>query len=409
MRLGYVLKKFPRISETFILNEILALQRLGAEVTIFSLHTPDDGAFHRGVADLSGPVVYLPERDSGDLLSRLRAAPDSWAAIAPRFTAALGDLVATNRPDAWTVLASALEIASHARSRGIEHLHAHFATVAAWTARTAASFADLPFSFTCHAKDIYSANVDAKHFTRLADPARFVVTVCEANRDYLRERLLTTSSTEIVTLYNGIDLQLFHPDVPTVEREPLVLGVGRLVPKKGFRYLIEAMAHLRREGSSVRCVIVGEGEERAALEQLIRTHGLTGVDLLGVRTQDEVRAWMSRATAFVLPCVVDQDGNRDALPTVLLEALASGVPAISTDVAGVGEIVDRGSAGMLVPQRDVRALATALQRLLADEPLRTTLAARGRERAEQFFDLRSNASRLLGTFAAERGCMVRNP
>lgn len=400
MHIGYVLKKFPRASETFILNEILALQRRGVDVTVFSLHKPDDGVFHRGLAELRRPVVYLPVRKSDGWLQFLQQQRGELLARAPELVAEFGDLLAAHRPDLWQVLGFALDLAAACRQRGVQHLHAHFATVAAYAARGAARLAGLPFSVTCHAKDIYRDGVVPAQFQSLLAPSAFVVTVCEANRGWIRAQLAGDTPLDLRVLYNGVDTGLFHPDARQPARLPTVLGVGRLVEKKGFHVLLAALAQLQEQGLRPRCVLVGDGEERLPLETMAARLQLGQVEFAGLRTHDEVRTAILASTVMVLPCIVGQDGNRDALPTVLLEALAAGLPVVSTPVGGVEEIVDGGRSGLLVPEGDATALATVLGALLRDPARQAELARAGRQRATTCFDLDRNVRVLAEWFAA---------
>jgi glycosyltransferase involved in cell wall biosynthesis len=400
MHIGYVLKKFPRASETFVLNEILALQRHGAKVTVFSLNRPDDGVFHRGLAELQLPVVYLPTRKPDAWLLHLR---QHHALLRERSSALLGefdDLLQAGRPDLWAVLGQGIDLALLARQHGVQHLHAHFATVAAYAARTAGALADVSFSVTCHAKDIYRTGIVPAQFQSLLARSAFVVTVCEANRQWIRSTLTGGRPIDLRVLYNGVDTTLFHPRHRRPAAEPTVLAIGRLVEKKGFHLLFDALARLAGDGLRPRCVLVGDGEERAALAAQAQRLGLRHVEFAGMRTHDEVRGHIERATMMVLPCIIGQDGNRDALPTVLLEALAAGLPVVSTPIGGVEEIVADGDAGLLVPAGEVAPLADAIARLCRDDGERQRLAARGRARAEQCFDLQRNTGTLAGWFAA---------
>ncbi|MFT4511426.1 MAG: colanic acid/amylovoran biosynthesis glycosyltransferase [Planctomycetota bacterium] len=406
MHVGYILKKFPRASETFILNEILALQRQGVEVTVFSLHKPDDGVFHRGLADLQRPVVYVAPRKGDGWLAYLRENIDRFSLLAPQLLGQLQDMLRAGRQDVWNVLGWAIDIAAAAEEHGVAHFHAHFATVAAHTARAAAAIAGLPFSVTCHAKDIYRTGIDPASFQSLLAPANFVVTVCEANRRWIQAQLAPEGSIPLLVLYNGVDTTHFDVRHRQPATEPFVLAVGRLVEKKGFHHLLDALSALSREGVSPRCLIVGDGDERDALKLQCQSLGLDRVEFLGMRTQDEVRELMLSATMLVLPCIIGEDGNRDALPTVLLEALASGLPAISTAVGGVEEILDDGRAGLLVPAGEVAPLAECIARLWSADDLRQELAAKGRARALSHFDLMANVARLRGFMfpSVKRAC-----
>ncbi len=398
-RIGYVLKKFPRNSETFILNEILELERQGVEVTVFSLNRPDDGVFHRALSELRRPVVYLPTRKTDATLANLRSQLPMLRSSVQGLWREFEDLIASGRPDVWQVLGWGIDVAAMARERGIERLHAHFATVAAHVARVAHNLTGMPFSVTCHAKDIYRDGVTAARFTALLGRSDFVVTVCEANKRYILERL-GGDALDVRVLYNGVDTHAFHPRNRAPERTAHVLGVGRLVEKKGFHLLLEALGRMAAQGTRPRCSIVGDGEERSRLEKQAHQLGLDHVTFLGMRTQDEVRALMQQASLMVLPCIIGTDGNRDALPTVLLEAMAAGLPVMSSPVGGVEEIVDHGRAGVLVAPGDVEALARAMTALLADPAKLDSLAAVGRDRAASHFDLATNVSTLRSWFGA---------
>lgn len=399
MHIGYVLKKFPRASETFILNEILALQRHGVDVTVFSLNRPDDGVFHRGLADLKRPVVYLPVRKSDAWLPLLRQHRGLLATNAGKLFAEFDDLLGAARPDVWSLLGQGLDLALLCKQHGIQHLHAHFATVAAYAARAASSLASVPFSVTCHAKDIYRDGIVPAHYQSLLRSTSFVVTVCEANRQWIETQLAGDSGLDLRVLYNGVDTTVFHPSQRRPAAAPMLLGVGRLVEKKGFHVLLDALALLAKDSIRPRCVLVGDGEERQKLEAQCARLGLRDVEFAGMRNHEEVRAMVEQAHAMVLPCIIGQDGNRDALPTVLLEALAAGLPVVSTAIGGVEEIVDDGRAGVLVPIGESAPLAAAIAELLRDPARQRALAAAGRARAERFFDLTENTATLQGWFA----------
>ena len=404
MHVGYVLKKFPRNSETFILNEVLELQRAGAEVTVFSLNRPDDGVFHRGLSDLQRPVVYLSGRKPADWLNLFRQNHSFLSDNKDQLWAEFEYLLMAERPDTWNILSMGMDLALRARQLGIQRLHAHFATIASYVSRAAHAVSGLPYSVTCHAKDIYREGVTGDRFTALLKQAQFVVTVCEANRRYIEEHRDPDGVLDLRVLYNGVDVSMFNPESRTADNEPTILSVGRLVEKKGFHILLDAMAQLKQDGLTPRCWILGDGEDREMLHNKQRDLGLDNVEFLGMRNQDDVRSYMARATLMALPCIIGTDGNRDALQTVLLEALASGLPIISTPVGGVEEIADHGKAGVIVPPGDAASLAKSIKDLLHDPNRQRELAQSGRERAEGCFDLATNVRRLLSWF--EQG---RNP
>ncbi|MFQ5946240.1 MAG: glycosyltransferase family 4 protein, partial [Anaerolineae bacterium] len=249
----------------------------------------------------------------------------------------------------------------------------------------------IPYSFTAHAKDIYHESVDAALLKEKILGARFVITVSEYNRRHLAELAGEDLTGKILRLYNGIDMTRFQPD-PSIYREPdLILAVGRLVEKKGFHHLVQACRLLQDRGCPFQCVIVGDGPEHAPLAQQIITLGLQDrVVLVGALSQERVLDTLKRATVMALPCLVSATGDRDGLPTVLLEALAVGLPAISTTLAGIPEIIDHGKTGLLVPPGDPMLLAKAIEEVLANPDLQERLAREGRSKAEEAFNIRKN-------------------
>lgn len=397
VHVGYVLKVYPRLSETFIVNEILELERQGARVTVFSLRLPHEGRFHEKLARVAADVVYLPAMTTHDLAAFAVERAAELAPVRMRLGGALWDILASGEVRRIKHFSQAVALHLEATQRGVRHLHAHFATSSTAVAALASELSGIPFSFTAHAKDIY---LDAHDLSLLEDRlrrARFAVTVCDANLRHLREEFGGTGRVE--RIYNGLDLEELRPSVTrTATAVPVILGVGRLVPKKGFDTLVEACAGLVKEGASFRCRIVGDGAERAVLENKVRAVGLERhVELTGACPNGAVHRMMAEADVVALPCRVAEDGNRDALPTVLLEALALGTPAVSTPVTGIPEILGN-EAGALVPPDDPAALAAALRRFLGDPTLRRACGAAGRARVERLFDVRRNVARLHELF-----------
>jgi glycosyltransferase involved in cell wall biosynthesis len=394
-RIGYVLKMYPRFSETFVLTEILALQDQGTELDIFSLRPPTDGRFHEALSRVQAPVTYLPMPGKP---------PEIWAALSgarelhrERFDACVGELLDAPPMDAC----QAVLLAGLVRERGITHLHAHFGTVSAAVARLAARIAGITYSVTLHAKDIFHESVDDGELADRISDAAAVVTVSDFNERYLRERY-GDAAHSLVRIYNGIDLEAFAPSRPD-DRPPLVVGVGRLVEKKGFHHLVDAVALLRDRGRPIRLELVGGGAEEEALRARVAALDLDDrVTFHGPLTQAETRERMRAAAVLAAPCVVGVDGNRDGLPTVILESLALGTPVVATPVTGIPEAVLDGQTGFLVPEGDTAALADALDRLVEDAELRCRIAEQGRRHVEERFDTRKNTRQLrevLGTLA----------
>jgi colanic acid/amylovoran biosynthesis glycosyltransferase len=204
-----------------------------------------------------------------------------------------------------------------------------------------------------------------------------------------------------VRIYNGLDLGQFSPNGTVRADPPLVLAVGRLIEKKGFGDLIRACAVLRGEGHTFRCRIVGKGPLESELRHQVRDLRLEGwVELAGPMSRDALLELYPLAAVVAAPCVVGSDGNRDGLPTVLIEAMALGVPVVSTDVTGIPELVEHDRTGIIVPQHAPEELAGAIGQLLADSTRARRLAQAGREKVEQEFDLGTNVAQLRGLFEA---------
>jgi colanic acid/amylovoran biosynthesis glycosyltransferase len=392
-RVGYVVKTYPRFSETFIVTEILAHEAAGQALEIFALRPPSDTHFQNLISLVRSPVTYIDAepRRASDLWDMLREAgesvPGGWAG-----------LEAAREHDMRDVYQSLL-LVREARARGITHLHAHFASVATTVAALAAHFGGLSFTFTAHAKDIFHESVDAAQLRSKLASAKGVVTVSDYNVAYLRRTFGIAAST-VRRVYNGLDLDRF-PFTAPIARPPVIVAVGRLVEKKGFADLVTACAQLREQGREFRCMIIGSGPLRDALHAQIEQLGVGGhVELLGPRPQSEVVQHVRDAAVFAAPCIDGADGNRDGLPTVLLEAMALGTPCVSTDVTGIPEIVRDGETGLLVPQRDVAGLTRAIDGLLAEPALGVALAERARRLMEDEFDIHRNTVHLRALFRA---------
>jgi colanic acid/amylovoran biosynthesis glycosyltransferase len=391
-RVGYVMKVYPRFSETFIVNEILAHEAAGLDVHVFSLRLPQETHFQDVLARVRAGVTYLGEGalKAEEFWRALRAAahlPGYEAGLAAAHAATAGEVQA------------ALALAQTIRARGLEHLHAHFASSATTVARIAAAFAGITYSFTAHAKDIFHESVSHDDLARKLADAAGVVTVSDYNLEYL-QRTFGRAAAHVRRVNNGLELARF-PYAPPAGRPRRVVAVGRLVEKKGFAVLIEACALLEQRGAAVECQVIGGGELEEALRAQIARLGLAHrVTLTGPQPQAAVVKAVSEAGVLAMPCVVGGDGNRDGLPTVLLEAMALGTPCVSTDVTGIPEVIEDDRTGLLVGQHDAPALASAIERLLDDPALQLRLAASARRQIERHFDGQRTAAELRELFAS---------
>ncbi len=392
-QVGYVLKRYPRYSETFIINEIRAHEAAGWQVDVFSLRPATDTFFHEQVDRVQASVTYLPAQGitAGHLWSAMEAAHAAFGGLDDVWDAGRSSEAPIND------LVQAIVLAVEVRRRGLRHLHAHFASAAATVARIAARVAGISYSLTAHAKDIFHESVRHDDLqTKLGDAAA-VVTVSDYNRDFLT-RTLALSAQKVHRIYNGIALDQF-PFRDPMERPPRIVAVGRLVEKKGFADLIEACRMLAATHRSWSCEIIGGGDQEPYLREQIQRVGLGDrIILRGPQPTSEVIRAIQSAAVLAAPCVVGCDGNRDGLPTVLLEAMALGTPCVATDVTGIPEVLHDGETGLAVPQHDPPALAAAIARLLDDGPLRANLARRARRHIEQQFNVHCNTARLRALF-----------
>jgi colanic acid/amylovoran biosynthesis glycosyltransferase len=388
---AYLLQVFPKYSETFIVNEVLEHQNQGRPVRVLSLRLPREGRFHGCLRDLEDAAEYITE-SFWENPTKIREA--AWSALkhGASSMARVGRIWGSRDVlfrDVW----QALLVRRWASRRKVRHLHCHFGGFAATVAALSRMMGGPSFSVTLHAHEIFRDNVNQRHLRRIIDLSAFCVTVSQFNAHHLVDQL-GADPAKVRVLYNGIPFDRFaFREGP---REPgTILAVGRLIEKKGFVYLIRACKALADKGLLHRCDIVGEGREEGSLKSEIKKLGLGDrVQLAGAWPQERVADALSRYSAFALPCIRATDGNMDALPTVLLEAMASGCPIVSTRLSGIPEIVDDGRSGLLVEPNDDNALATALEVVLSDTARATAMSLEGRRRAEELFDVRKSVATL---------------
>lgn len=391
----YVLKRYPRLTETFILNEIRAMERLGERLHIFSLLPPEPPPHHPMVAEVRAPVYAPPTRFPAQVRRVLVAHARAFAAAPLRYLATLGlalrrTLTSRHPISLWRQFARAGVLASLCRRAGARHIHAHFANAPTSVAHFAHRMSGIPFSFTAHAKDIYLSRPAI--LRRHLHAAEFVATCTAYNADYLRQIAPGLDPRRVHLVYHGIDLENFAPaEAPAVRtgaHRAQILSVGRLVPKKGHEDLLAACARLRADGVDFECEIVGDGPLRTALAAEVQRLGLRErVRFSGSMTHRDLLGRYRQADLFVLAPRIAEDGDRDGIPNVIAEAMAVGVPVVASDVSGIPELVRHGQTGLLAPSRDPVALAAAMRRLLTDETLAAHLARTARSVLAREFDL----------------------
>jgi glycosyltransferase involved in cell wall biosynthesis len=399
---AFVLKGYQRLSETFIAQEIRALERRGLDIRIVSLRHPTDPADHPVHREIEAPVDYLPEY-LGDDWRRVRRA---WrkARRLPGYRAArtlwLRDLRREPTRNRIRRFGQALVLAVELPA-GIGHLHAHFLHTPASVARYAAAMRGLPWSCSAHAKDIWTTPAWDKA-EKLAD-LDWLVTCTAVGRDHLAA--LAPDPARVMLAYHGLDLDRFPPpdDAPPPDGGPVtILSVGRAVEKKGYEDLLDALGALPDE-PAWRFVHIGGGERLAALKARAAALGIgERIEWLGAQPQETVLARYRSADLFVLASRIAADGDRDGLPNVLVEAQSQGLACIATRVSAISELIRDGETGLLVPPEAPKALAEAMARLIARPDLRRRLGAAGRERVTDAFSLDACLDPIAARFGLKR-------
>ena len=400
-RIGVVLKGYPRLSETFIAQELAALERRGLALALFSLRHPTDAATHPVHGEIAAPVVYLPEylRDEPRRVLRAWRAARRLPGYRAAFAAWRADLARDRTASRVRRFGQALVLAAELPA-DVGHLHAHFLHTPASVTRYAATMRGLPWSVSAHAKDIWTTP-DWEKREKLAACA-WATTCTLANAVHLRA--LAPDPARVDLVYHGIDAKRFPPrrdreaGAPAGARPVVILSVGRAVEKKGYDDLLPALAQLPA-ALDWRFEHVGGGPELESLAAEARALGIAPrITWFGALTQPDVLARYRAADVFVLSSRVAGDGDRDGLPNVLMEAQSQGLPCVATAVSGIPELIEDGVTGLLVPPRDRAALAAAIARLVADPALRARLGDAGRERTLSDFALERGIDRLVARF-----------
>jgi glycosyltransferase involved in cell wall biosynthesis len=403
--IAIVLKGYPRLSETFIAQELLALEQRGFSLALYSLRHPTDEATHPVHSQIRAPVTYLPEYLHHDVARVWRA----WHKVRslPGYRGAFAAWRRDLRRDATRNrvrrFGQALVLAAELPAR-VAHLHAHFLHTPASVARYAAMMRGLAWSCSAHAKDVWTLP-DWEKREKLAASA-WTATCTACNAEHLRG--LATPDANIDLVYHGIDAVRFPAPrgtrLPSDGHDPgapvAILTVGRAVDKKGFDDLLHALARLD-ERQHWRLSHVGGGPLLPQLRAIARDLGIAErVRWLGPQAHAAVLEAYRSADIFVLPSRVAGDGDRDGLPNVLLEAQSQRLACVSTRVSGIPELIVDGVTGLLVEPRAPAELARALDRLIGDPSLRRALGDAGYARTTSAFSLEAGADRLAARFAA---------
>lgn len=389
--LGMLLKGYPRISESFISSEILLLEQLGIAIEIYSLKQPRESFAHRNVKQIRADVTYLPEYVIPNLWTLARSNTRLAVRLGRHYFACLGRALSRSwQRNTTATLRHFLQAGHLCRvrllDRPIEHLHAHFCHTPTSVALFASELIGIPFSFTAHAKDIYTSRPD--QLRRKLAQAAFVVTCTRFNAHYLSQ--FTNGSTPIHVIYHGIDPSFFTFEAAQLSTPPYqILSVGRLVAKKGYDDLLVALKMLQDADLDFQFTHIGSGEQAQEIRDFAGTLGLENrVRFLGTLPHHEVLHYYRASHCFVLASKIAPNGDRDGIPNVLIEAMATGLPVLSTRVSAIPELVEDGVTGSLVEPSDPVQLAAALTRMLQHPARCHAMLPQARHKVEQSFDNR---------------------
>jgi glycosyltransferase involved in cell wall biosynthesis len=429
-RVAYLMSRFPELTQTFVLYEMLAVEQHQAPVAVYPLlrggHTArhaDGASIWRKLWDMRGRhrTAARMHPEAAAVVARAHYAPFFSLAILAaqlhyliRKPAAYWRALWTLVCGAWgssnflfgglAVFPKAVYFARKMSDQGITHIHAHFANHPATAAMVIHHLTGIPYSFTAHGSDLHR---DRHLLREKVSAAKFVVAISQYNREVIENHCGPTARGRVEIIHCGVDTELFHP-APRPHRtesssQLRILSVGTLHEVKGQKYLIEACGELQRRGVEFDCQFIGDGPDRKLLQDLIDKLQLGDrVRLLGLRTRPEIVECMQAADVLVAPSVPSRSGRREGIPVVLMEAMACGLPVVASDLSGIPELVEHERSGLLAPPGDVDQLVAALERLQRDSQLCRMLGEGARERVVDSFNQSKNAARLAERFAESR-------
>lgn len=395
MSLAYLSNFFPSLSETFIYREVLELKRRKMPVRCYSLRRPVLARLSQESVPLYEETFYLLPVPVG----RLLAAHLSFLFGHPvkYFSCFVKMLCGTHHKlkDRWRSLmhfGEGVALARRMRQDGITHIHAQFASQSTSVARVVSLLTGIPYSFSAHAHDIWH---DRILLPEKLQEARFVACCSQCGKNELIAQGRPEDAGKVHLVYHGIDVRRFTPPADGVRKDNLLLAVGRFESVKGFPNLVKACLLLKEQGVKFRCRIIGDGDEKELVTAMVQQHDLQDVvELPGAMTQEQLLAHYHEASVFVLPCI--PDGTRhDGIPNVLAEAMATGLPLVTTPVGGILELVTPEKDTLLVKSGQVDELAATLGRILEDKPLRLQMGAAAHARVADCFDNRKTIEPLL--------------
>jgi colanic acid/amylovoran biosynthesis glycosyltransferase len=402
-RTAYVLLWFPKPSETFVFREVMNLRKAGLPLKVFTLH----GALTRALSDEMRAASADVERLGIRHLGRVLTGVLHWWRREPELTAALFRTVLWRRwhglekiGESLRAFLCAFHLARRFEEARIEHIHAPWASGPATAAWVASRLTGIPFSFTCRAWDIYPPD------SALRDKLRDAVFVRSETQTNIKHLAATcgADTAKMHLTYNGVPLTTYTEAAVAMKPPYQLLAMGRFVGKKGYNFLLPACKQLVDDGVDFHLTLVGDGPCASQLKRLAHKLGLNArVSFPGFVSYDAVPDLFRAADIFIMPSVVHSSGDRDGIPTVIMESLMHRVPVIATNVSGIPELIEDGVTGLLIPEKDPAATARAVKRLVSDRTSALVMAERGRDKVRNLFDPERNHKKVLelyGTLVA---------
>ncbi|NVO09759.1 MAG: glycosyltransferase family 4 protein [Bacteroidales bacterium] len=396
-RIIYIVEKFPSSTEYFILNEILSLEKRGFEIHLLVLRKQKHHFDISEIKNLKSHIIYLPKiyfylpfiflpffRSPFSIFPF----PDFHRHSPFSFLKYLRNYCISKY------------FAAQLKNMQVHHIHAHFGFIATDIAKILSRLIEVTYSFTVHAQDIY---LNQTNIEQEVAGASFVVTCTEYNRTFLNKLTKGQYAAKLHTIYHGIDVskwkQTESPNSGDKNDNIKIVSVARLVEKKGLIYLLKAIRILKGNGTKIHCTIIGNGPLQKQLKRFIIKNNLTHcVRLKDLISQEEVKQQVADSDIFVLPCIVVKNGDRDGLPNVLLEAMAMGIPVISTNISAIPELIKDEETGLLVSEKNETAIADAILRLNNDNQLYNRIAENGERKVKDSFDIEISTNKLVAIF-----------
>ena len=403
LKVAYMMSRFPKLTETFILYEMLAVQQQGIQVEVYPLLREREEVVHPEAMQfvsvahfqpfISWPILranlfFLGKKPFAYLKTLWDVLRANWGSY-NFFTGVIG------------IFPKTVLFAYQMRADQVQHVHAHFASHPAAAAFIIHRLVGIPYSFTAHGSDLHR---DRHMLREKVAEAAFVAAISEYNKELIISECRGKYREKVKVVHCGVDMEVFRArshETPYEKGENpfMILCVGTLHEVKGQPYLLEACRFLQERGHNFECHFVGDGPDRKSLNELVNQAGLSDkVRFHGRLTRDEIARLLVDADVLTVPSVPTRDGRREGIPVVLMEAMGSGVPVIASNLSGIPELVNDQQTGMLVAPRDAKSIADALERYIQDPALRRRFGNAGRAKVVEEFDLNKNAAILARYF-----------